>query len=112
MTIEMQKSTNYLAIHKENVDIFFTVNISRLTYNAFQVWKSFFLLLLFYLRILGNASSSRYGGLVSAVSRKGGKRILCPPCSSFLIFLSFFFLPVTKNQAMPQHEVLLLKTEQ
>lgn len=38
------KFTHYLAIHIQNVDIFFIVGSSRLTYNAFQVWKNFFVL--------------------------------------------------------------------
>lgn len=41
MMIEMQKSTHYLAIHIQIVDIFFTVTSISLTYNPFWVWKSF-----------------------------------------------------------------------
>lgn len=44
MMIEMQKFTNCPAIPIQNEDIFFTVKSSRLTYHAFQEWKSLFVL--------------------------------------------------------------------
>ena len=42
----------------------------------------------FYLRIWG-VPLEGVGRVVSTVSKKEGKRILCPPCSSSLIFLFF-----------------------
>lgn len=107
--IEMQKSTHYLAIHIQIVDIFFTVTSISLTYNPFWVWKSFSVLFedlgecLWERKVSGN-------GVNSLEERRQESPEASPFFSWFHSY--FFFLPVMKNQAMPQYDTLSLKREQ
>lgn len=97
----MQNPTNCLAVHIQNVDIFFT----RMSNGLTDAGKAF----LFYLRIWGMPLGER--GMGSSVnSQEEGKP--GHPAASLFFFLDFslvFFLPIMKSQAMPQHEYYCLK---